>query len=517
VPSTGRSRLWLWGIWAIGSALTVMLLVGGAYAAHHAVVNTRTLPPVPAGTVPPLEVVAATAPGPSYELLAEDAPAGHVAALASASQPICPPIGLCPPSAPLDSFVVFNASTGAILSRTLVRGTSGAASVLLLVNDQSHIAYAVAPRSVSLFSTITGTSLGGYTLPASISWAKETGGVYDPPHHALILSGGGQLAVLDAATGGLRRLVRIGVSSEEDGPVLDMFSDTLSLLALGTPTTVPRLLVYNAVTLDHVSQMPLPLAIGLGPLTPDGRFIVVYEKAGVVAFQPSPSARTGTTTQVVPAAAGAKALGWLDGRGGVSVARDLSDPLDGSAIYVATATGIDLRNAGTGKILASLPMPVAWSGADPLLVDAQSGSVYLPSSHGQVVVVRYPKSGGSVDLGAGTAVVLAHSALASFLPFTNQDPPFVTPDSFLLSATPTGQTIPMTYWIHYVDFQWSMGPYPGTTSAIVIPDNAHVGGYYLVTFRITWFETYLRSHTWVCAVAPDGSVALRSDSGDLVP
>ncbi len=89
--------------------------------------------------------------------------------------------------------------------------------------------------------------------------------------------------------------------------------------------------------------------------------------------------------------------------------------------------------------IGSLPMPVAWSGATPLLVDTRSGSVYLPSSHGQVVVARYAKSGGSTVLGAGTAVVLAHSALASFLPFTNQDPPFITPDTFLLSATPAGQ------------------------------------------------------------------------------
>jgi hypothetical protein len=74
----------------------------------------------------------------------------------------------------------------------------------------------------------------------------------------------------------------------------------------------------------------------------------------------------------------------------------------------------------------------------------------------------------------------------------------------------------MTYWIHYVDFQWSLGPYPGTTAALVVPDSGHEGGY-LVTFTITWHETFLRTHTWVCAVAPDGSVALRSDSGDLVP
>jgi hypothetical protein len=150
-----------------------------------------------------------------------------------------------------------------------------------------------------------------------------------------------------------------------------------------------------------------------------------------------------------------------------------------------------------------------------MLVDSRTTSIYLPSAHGQVVIARYVGAGSSA-LNAETAVVLAHGALAHFLPFTNQDPPFITPESFLISATPIGQTIPMTYWIHYVDFQWSLGPYPGTTSAAVAPDHEQKGGY-LVTFTITWNETFLRTHSWVCAVAPDGSVTLRSDSGDIVP
>jgi hypothetical protein len=501
VFSAGRSRTWLT---ASGSILVVVLLIAGAYIAHHDVVNTRAIAPVPPPPAPPLTVVAVTSPGPSYELLAEDAVAGHMVALASASQPICPPIGLCPPPAPLSSLVIFNGAGGTILSRTSLQGSGASESVLLLVDDQVHVAYAVAPHSVSLFSTLTGELLGGYALPASVVWTRETGGTYDARTNALILAGGEQLAILDATTGQLRSLARIAAPGGVDGPVLDAVTDTLFLLALDTSTAPATLLAYNAVTLAPLWQLPVPQASGLGPLTPDAQFLALYEQSGKVVFQPSlPGSGS---ARALPAADGATALGWTNSSGAVS---------SGSLIYVATATGIDLRNVGNGQVLATLPLRVAWSGAAPLLVDARTTSVYLPSSHGQVVIARYSGSGSS-SLNAETAVVLAHGALAHFLPFTNQDPPFITPESFLLSATPGGQTIPMTYWIHYVDFQWSLGPYPGTTSAVVAPNHDQEEGY-LVTFTITWNETFLRTHSWVCAVAPDGSVALRSDSGDIVP
>jgi hypothetical protein len=260
-----------------------------------------------------------------------------------------------------------------------------------------------------------------------------------------------------------------------------------------------------------ISQLPVPEVTGLGPLTPDERSLTLYEGDGVVSMLPALrdlGAAAEGGTQGMTAAAGATALGWVD-----------AAPQSPSELYVATATGIDLRNAVTGQVLASLPMRVGWAGSEALLVDTATGSIYLPSAHGQVVVARPPKIGSSASafaLSAATAVVLAHSALSRFLPFTNQDPPFITPDTFLLSATAQGQSIPMTYWIHYIDFQWSLGSYPGTTSAMVQSDPAHTGAY-LVTFTIQWNETFLRTHSWICAVAPDASVTLRSDTGDIVP
>ena len=58
---------------------------------------------------------------------------------------------------------------------------------------------------------------------------------------------------------------------------------------------------------------------------------------------------------------------------------------------------------------------------------------------------------------------------------------------------------------------WAFGaeesgaPLPGTNGA------------YRITFAIAWYQLFPRSHTWVCDVAPNGSVTLHADSGDVVP
>src|SRR5579883_3230572 len=443
VSLIGRQRTWFW---ALGSMLVVVLVVGSAYVAHHAVVNARSATPVVSLAHPPLQVISVTAPGPSYELLAQDAAAGHVVALASPSQPICPPFGHCPPAPPLDRFVVFDAATGALLHQTPLTGNAAtaAASLMLFTDEQTHTAYAVTPTNVTRFSTITGAYLGGYALPAAITWQSESGGAYDAQSQTLILVGDGQLVALDATTGHLH------------------------------------------------AQQTLPVATGT---------LVLYEQNGVVLYQPALRHVMSAAAHTIPALAGAKALGWNTANG---------------HLYVATAAGLDVRDTH-GRTLATLPMRIAWSGSVPLLVDARDGLLFLPGAHGQVIVAR-DTSGlrNTPPLNADTAVVLAHAAIANFLPFTNQDPPFVTPENFLMSGTVQGQTLPMTYWIHYSDFLWTKGPYPGTTEALVTPDSAHPGSY-LVTFTITWNETFLRTHSWVSAVAPDGSITLRSDTGDIVP
>jgi len=51
---------------------------------------------------------------------------------------------------------------------------------------------------------------------------------------------------------------------------------------------------------------------------------------------------------------------------------------------------------------------------------------------------------------------------------------------------------------------------------VVTPDGAQPGGY-LVTFTITWRQLFERMHPWVCVVARSGAVALRSETGDMIP
>ncbi|HEY7339766.1 MAG TPA: hypothetical protein VH591_02695, partial [Ktedonobacterales bacterium] len=114
-------------------------------------------------------------------------------------------------------------------------------------------------------------------------------------------------------------------------------------------------------------------------------------------------------------------------------------------------------------------------------------------------------------LASGSAALLARAALGRFLPDTNQDPPFVAPESFPAAVG----TIKLNFWQHYPDIGWR-GPYPGTTETAVSAAPGKPGSY-LVTFSMSWYQVFQRHHTWVCLVAPDGSVLLQSESGDPVP
>ncbi|MGZ3679319.1 MAG: hypothetical protein ACXWQR_12240, partial [Ktedonobacterales bacterium] len=162
------------------------------------------------------------------------------------------------------------------------------------------------------------------------------------------------------------------------------------------------------------------------------------------------------------------------------------------------------------------PLRVAWNPTVPLLADATRGLLYLPDTRGVIAIVRDP-AGAPSALTPGAAALLARASLAHFLPNTNQDPPFLTPATFPLSDGTSPAIRDARYWIFFTDlnFVWH-GPYSGTAQTAVAPDTSHTGGY-LVTFTITWDQLFTRTHKWVCAVAPDGSVQLRSDIGDVVP
>ncbi|MGH2515539.1 MAG: hypothetical protein ACRDHP_07770, partial [Ktedonobacterales bacterium] len=178
-------------------------------------------------------------------------------------------------------------------------------------------------------------------------------------------------------------------------------------------------------------------------------------------------------------------------------------------IYLAGPTGISMRGFGATQSAAALPVRVAWPATEPLLVDATRGLLYLPDERGTVLVVRDGAAPGALT--AASAVLLARAALESFLPDTGQDPPFIAAASFPAAAG----TVNLDFWQYYGDIGWR-GPFAGTTATAVSTAPGSPGSYQ-VTFSMAWNEVLQRQHTWVCLVAPDGSVLLESERGDPVP
>lgn len=500
--SPTRRRSWPW---ALGSISIVLVILLGAFIGRRLILTAQQPPIVSAPTTPPLPVVAVTSPHTGYQLTALDSSSSHLVALASAAAPDCPPppAGDCPPAPPLTTFSVLDGSTGAPTATTPLTGAASQ-SVALLTDSASHRAYAIAPHTVAIFSTTTGAMLATYALPPDISWQRESGAALDSDHHTLLLAGTSRILALDTTTGRILASQPLPASATVEGPALDAANDHLYLLLHDTPTTTPTLASYDATTLAPQGRVTLPAGTRLGPL--DSASHTLYLFAGDGSVQRLSVATTLPTTgaaslQDQPALRGSLMLGWNDAT---------------HHLYTADTTNITARDASTSSPIAALPLRVAWNPAVPLLVDTTRGLLYLPDPRGVIVIVRDPAAAPTQPSGLtpGAAAFLARAALAHFLPDTNQDPPFLSPATFPASGAPLA-TRDARYWIHFSDLGWR-GPYPGTAQTSVTPDSAHTGGY-LVTFTITWDQSFIRTHAWVCAVAPDGSVRLLSDTGDVVP
>ncbi len=510
--SPTRPRSWLWALSSISIVLVILL---GAFIGRRLILTAQQPPIVSAPATLPLPVVAVTSSHTGYQLTALDTASGHLVALASDAAPDCPPppLGDCPPAPPLTTFSVLDASTGAPITATPLSGAAATAaqSVVLLADSAVHRAYAIAPHAVVVFSTTTGAALATYQLPPDIPWQRESGAALDSDHHTLLLAGNAHVLALDTTTGRILARQPLPASATVEGPALDTVNGRLYLLLRNTPTAAPTLASYDAATLTPQGQLTLPAGTRLGPLDSAAHTLYLFAGDGSVQRLTITGALPSTgaaALQNQPALRNSLMLGWNDAT---------------HHLYAAATTNIIARDASTGSPVAALPLRVAWNPAVPLLGDATRGLLYLPDPRGAIVIVRDPAAAPTSPSGLtpGAAALLARAALAHFLPDTNQDPPFLSPatfpagDSTSTAASDARYTRDARYWIHFSDIGWH-GPYPGTAQTSVTPDSTHMGGY-LVTFTITWNQSFLRTHTWVCAVAPNGSVRLRSDSGDVVP
>ncbi len=480
--------------WAAGSILAVVLVIGGALVGHRITSSLRErAAAVPAPALAPLDVVAATAPGTHIGVSALDAGVGHIVALATSGDwPQCPPVGACPAAPVYDSLLLLDAGTGQTLHQTALTARDAR---LLLVDPVTHAAYAVGNRQAQGFSAATGEPLAASSIPADISWQSTRGGTLDPGDDRLLLTDGSNLLALDAPTG--RVLAQHPLppgASWTDGPVLD--SSLSRLYVLERSPSSATLLAYDASTLAPAGRWELLAGARLGPLDDATHSLYMFEPNGTVSRLTAAVSGQDTTSlasSVVPALDGAAALGWNDALG---------------HMYAAGPDSLLVRDAASGQELASLPVRAAAAPDSELAVDSAHDLVYLPTATGELVIARDQPSG---PLSPATALLLGRVAMAHFLPDTNQDPPFVTPQTFPAGAG----TRRLNYWIHFSDLGWQ-GPYNGSASSAVSPESGHPGAF-VTTFTIAWYQLFPRSHTWVCEVRPDGSVAVQSQSGDVVP
>ncbi len=401
-----------------------------------------------------------------------------------------------------DAFVLLNGATGQPTAQTPLTGDASAATdtLLLLDDPMRQRAYAISSSAITGFSTVNGALVGCVALAHDAPWS---GGALDAATGRLYLVGGGQVVTLDLATGNALNSAGLPITSgmpAPDGPVFDAARRLLYIaIRPRLVSDAPQLLALDAATLRQVSALALPVGARLGPVDVATGAIDIFGGDGR-GWQVHGGQTTTPTLSRAPMLDGALAVG-------------MNPAL--RRLYVAGFTrtlALDMRN---GRTLARLPLVARWPTYVPLPADQARGLLYLPSDHGAIVIIR--DGAGNAGLTAPSAAILARAALAKLLPDTNQDPPFVAPDTFPLGAgTPAHpETRALDFWIHFADRGWQ-GPYPGTASVAVRPDSAQPGGY-IATFTITWQQLFERTHTWVCAVAPDGAVALRSETGDTIP
>jgi hypothetical protein len=511
---SGQRPLWSRWPWALASIGLVCLLLLAAVLTHTLVSHGRqSAAAVPAPSIPAMNAVAVAHPEGGATLVALDGGNSHLVALTAPREPNCPPAGQCPPSPSPDSFAVLDGASGATLATTpLTADTAPAAhAVALLADATRHLAYALASDGVVIFSTENGARVGGFGLPADLAGSGVVAAALDPQSAALYVTNGQSLDLVDAASGQERAQQGLPVDNGSgaalvDGPIFDGARGRVYLLIQSADLTAPPALVaYDAHDLRMLGRFPLPVGTRLGPQDAAGANVYAFGADGSawrigldgLAALGSMGEASGQTAQLstVPALRNVLALG--------------ENPALGHE-YAADAGSTRVISSADGRTLVALPLPARWPPSTTLLVDCAHSRVYLPADHGALVIVQ-DTQGGAGPLSAPAATLLARAALATLLPDTNQDPPFVTPATFPVQPG----TRANDFWIHFGDRGWT-GPYPGQASMSVAPLPGSAGAY-RVTYSISWYQLFPHTHTWTLDISPDGGVRVASTSGDIVP
>jgi hypothetical protein len=396
---------------------------------------------------------------------------------------------------------VLDGASGQQLASTPLTGDamSAASAQALLVDSGQHLAYAVAPDSVTIFSTQDGTRQGGFALPADLSprVVAALGG------DGLYVTNGAQLFLLDARSGqplAQADLPSGGTSGSLDGPLVDVARARIYLAYAATAHDPPTLLALDARDLHQLGQYTLPAGERLGPMDAAG--------ANMYAFGP-----TGTTARISldALAASSSGLAPLATDATLQNALTLGENATLGHLYVADATQTCILTSMGA--LAALPLPSAGAPSSLLLVDFGRSLVYLPAGHGALVIARdsaTPAKGGQ-GVSAESAVILARSALDSTVGATTLYAGRDLASAQMFPAQPGSRA--QNFWV--LDPSGWLGPYSGQVSTAIAatPHSADER----VTFTLDWDQLFPHTHTWTWDVTPLGTAALVANTGDPVP
>ncbi|HET9111268.1 MAG TPA: hypothetical protein VFN78_10625, partial [Ktedonobacterales bacterium] len=460
----------------------------------------------PAPALPPLAVEAIIhAPG-AVSSLALDAHT-HTLVAQIAPEPCAPTPLTTHCGAPITSqsgLAFYDSATGALRSQSLW-SPSDTAHVL---TDTTHGAtYIISSGSVTIYSDATGKQADKYSssLDKNLQSAAldgRTGMIYTVSDSDIALN------AFDAATG--QQVASAPLPPPSAGGTLGseirVDESAGRVYVYNDNAMNPTLYAFNASDLTPLGSWRLPGRGGsLGAL--DAATHTLYLGVSQLDLTTLPADGAGeqvSAEQTIQSA-------MLRGASHFGV-----DSATG-ALVLMTETGIEVYAANSVQPYAALPLvrasSISATDVTPWLlpIDTISRLAYAPGDDNTILIVSLAPPTGHAAPNLLTAEVMARAAMAKLLPDTNQNPPFISAETFPIG---TG-TVERQYFIHYSDLGWK-GPYAGTASVSGVKAGATAGDY-TMTFSITWNQLFLRQHSWTVEVTPDRRVHLMADSGDAIP
>ncbi len=517
-----RRRVWPW---AAGSILITLAVIAATLIGHRLAAQERlALQVAPAPAAPPLAIEAiARAPGQIAQLTLDTHTHTLVAQVAvcpttPSTTPRVPQATGCDVSDlhPVSGVAFFDSATGKLRSQYLALSSSPTQAIAL--TDSIHgVTYLLCNGGVTTYDDATGKQTNRYESglvanAQSFAFDEQLGLIYT-------LDDRGNLSAITAADGLVAasatlpppsgagftapQLIRdtsagrvyIFSSGMNSDLLAYRASDLSSPLAWGIPDRAGLVLLDPANQTLYLTESPQGIVqLDLATLPVDGADATVFRGPGV------------TVNPVQPAQDN-----WML----PSASRFGIDSVT-STLVVINDTGAQAFASGETQPYAQLPLIHAPTllADDPgrlLPIDPSAGRAYLPGADNTILIVSLARPTSYAAPNAATAALIARAGMAKLLPDTNQDPPFITAQTFPLDA----RTVTRHYFIHYSDLGWK-GPYAGTASIGGVTAGATPGDY-TMTFTITWNQLFLRQHSWTVEVTPDGRTHLRADSGDAIP